>query len=124
MCNLNDNIYVAKIVTESDEFNYIGMSQPPLRHRVAVHKASFENRTKNQTELSSKVWDLKDKNEGYTVKFKLLENKKSYTTSTKNCNLCTAEKYQILFADLSNLLNTMSEIMSKCRHRRKFKLTS
>ena len=66
----------------------------------------------------------KDKNEGYTVKFKLLENKKSYTTSTKNCHLSTAEKYLILFADLPNMLNTKSEIMSKCRHKRKFKLTS
>ena len=124
MCNLNDNIYLAKIVTETSEFNYIGMSQPPLRHRVAVHKASFENKTKNQTELSNKIWDLKEKKEGYTVKFKLLENKKSYTPNTKNCNLCTAEKYQILFSDLPNKLNTKSEIMSKCRHKRKFKLTS
>ena len=38
MCNLNDNIYVAKIVTESDEFNYIGMSQPPLRRKNSYRK--------------------------------------------------------------------------------------
>ena len=72
------------------------MSQPPLRYRVAVHQASFKNKSSNQTELSKLVIDLNEKKEKFQLKYKLIENKLSYNTRSKVCNLCTAEKYILL----------------------------
>ena len=97
------------------------MSAPPLRYRVATHMQSFKNDT-NQTELSSKVKELSRNNVNNKVVFKLLENKPSYNPKAGKCSLCTAEKYQILFSGLPNLINKKNEITNKCRHRAKFKL--
>ena len=120
-CDLLDNIYIENIKCENIEFNYIGMSAPPLRYRVATHKQSFKS-CNNQTELSCKIKELDQNNIKYDLTFKLLENKKSYNPEIRKCHLCTAESYHILYSHLENILNSKNEITSKCRHRSRFKL--
>ena len=120
-CNRPNNIYNAEITTEDKTYNYIGMSAPPLRLRVATHIYSFKN-SSNQTTLSTKVKELIEKNINHNVKFKLIENSKPYTPELKRCGLCTAEAYHILYSRMENLLNSKLEIISKCRHKVKFKL--
>ena len=116
-----DNVYNAVIKCEEKNFNYIGMSAPPLRLRVATHRQSFK-KEKNQTELSKKVKELKNSDENFEVVFKLIENATSYTPNTKKCNLCTAESFNILYSKHENLLNVKTEITNKCRHRSKYKI--
>ena len=41
-CNLLDNVYNAKIITDTSTYNYIGISEQPMRKRVAMHKYSFK----------------------------------------------------------------------------------
>ena len=40
-----------------------------------------------------------------------------------DCKLCTAEKYHILKEKEKLSLNVRSELLSKCRHRAKWKLS-
>ena len=97
------------------------MSAPPLRLRVATHAQSLKNDS-NQTELSTKIKNLKKEGIQHNVKFHLMENKPSYKPEYKKCALCTAEVYHIIYGKLENLINSKQEILNKCRHRSKFKL--
>ena len=97
------------------------MSAPPLRLRVATHTQSFDKNS-NQTELSSKVKELRNSSINHKVTFNLIENKCSYTPERRKCDLCTAESYNILYLGLENMLNKKNEITAKCRHRSKFKI--
>ena len=97
------------------------MSAPPLRLRVATHAYSFKT-PQNQTVLSEKVKTLQAQNTEYNVQFRVIENKKPYMPESKRCELCIAEKYHILYNNMENKINKKSEIISKCRHKRKFKL--
>ena len=45
-----------------------------------------------------------------------------YTNVTKRCNLCIAEKYYIICQPQSATLNKDNELISKCRHNKKFLL--
>ena len=121
ICNRKDNVYLAEVRTGSKLYNYIGISAPPLRLRVATHLQSLKTEN-NQTELSNKCKDIAEKGGRYELTFKLLENKASYTPEAKICQLCNAEKFQIIFSNLENLINSKKEITSTCRHRSKFKL--
>ena len=102
--------------------NYIGMCSGTFTQRLAVHKHSFKVQTDNQTELSKIVIELKKEGKQFTINYSIIENKKSYSNSSKQCNLCTAEKFQILKSKHPNLINKRSEIIGKCRQRTRFKL--
>ena len=47
---------------------------------------------------------------------------KSYNPTSKRCNLCLTEKLEILYDPDKNLLNKISEIISQCRHKNKYRL--
>ena len=121
VCNKGDNIYNASIICNSKTFNYIGMSAPPLRHRVATHTQSLKT-PNNQTELSAKVKELNENNINHKVEFNFLETKQSYKPESKRCSLCIVESYHILYSLLENLLNFKTEVTGKCRHRSKYKI--
>ena len=109
------------MLTDTNEFNYIGVSEQPLRKRVATHKYSF-NSNNNQTELSVKVKQLTREGTAFSLEYHLMETKEAYTPERGKCNLCLAETYQILFSGLPNLLNSKQELTATCRHRAKYKL--
>ena len=58
----------------------------------------------------------------YSIKWEIKERARSYNNASKRFNLCTAEKLHILTADKSNTLNRRNELVSKCRHDRKYPL--
>ena len=78
---MSTNIYNTQIHTEETIYDYIGMSAPPLRLRVATHIHSFKNNT-NQTVLSEKVKELTDMKIENSVKFELLENRRPYSQNS------------------------------------------
>ena len=80
---------------------------------------SFRNpRYRKNTELSKAIWDLKDKNIGYTIDWKVITRAESYISGSKSCNLCLTEKVCIL--QKPDSINKRSELISKCRHMNKF----
>ena len=46
----------------------------------------------------------------------------SYTNLTKRCNLCNTEEFYILYKPDMATLNKRNELVSTCRHKRKFLL--
>ena len=81
----------------------------------------FNNETrKNDTELSKHIWQLKSKEQRFTIKWKILAKAKPYSNLTKRCNLCTAEKHFIITRAELATLNKRNELISTCRHRRRF----
>ena len=124
-CLTQDIIYRAKIsATDTEDKFYIGLTAPPFKKRFSNHKSSFKNLDYSQsTTLSSYVWQLKNEGKNPSVSFSILQKSKSFTPEILKCYLCTAEKMRILFADPSKTINKRSEIMSTCRHKRKFLLS-
>ena len=121
-CLLNNVVYKAEVVTYTGDLKeYIGMTANPFKQRYYNHKKSFESTTySNETELSKYVWQLKQSQRQFSVKWSIVKRAASYSTGSKQCNLCLQEKLCILKANKNNLLNTRRELFSKCRHQKRF----
>ena len=117
-------VYQATLTYQGEEKEkYIGLTARPFKERHKEHYRNFENiNPKNSTTLSRKIWKLKDKNINYEVKWKILQQAKPYQPGSRQCQLCLAEIYFILFKPEESTLNDRSELMGKCRHSNKFKL--
>ena len=137
-CNTVDSVYQATVESDStgDPLNpmpsrtpsenvYIGIVAGVFKPRYRNHKKSFNNREyETNTKLSDFIWKLKDKNIRYSITWKVLTNAAPYRCGTKVCNLCLAEKVAIARCNHKGLLNKRTELLGKCRHRIKFKLSS
>ena len=77
---------------------------------------------KNDTELSKYLWQLKDQKKDFAISWKILAKAKSYSNLTKRCNLCSTEKFYILYKSDMATLNKRNELVSTCRHKRNFLL--
>ena len=58
----------------------------------------------------------------WNVKWEIKERAPPYEPGNKDCKLCVSEKYHILNEDDNKSLNVRSELLSKCRHKAKWKL--
>jgi len=122
-CNEQGIIYQAEISTPTANETYIGQCDTTFKLRYRNHMCSFRNeRYKHATELSKFIWSLKDKNVKYTIKWRKVKQAKSYSNVTKKCNLCLWEKYFIICKPEMSTLNNRNELISGCRHSRKFLL--
>ena len=121
-CLTSDVVYKAEVTTEDDTKFYIGSCSTTFKERYGDHKMSCNNPNyKNKTELSTYIWQLKDKKIDFNIKWKIINLANSYKKGSYCCNLCLAEKYFIIKADRKTILNNW-ESMIKCLHRSKFKL--
>ena len=117
-------MYQATVTCPSEVQNYVGLTERKFANRHKEHYKNFENRNpKNSTSLSRKIWSLEDKNVTFEIKWKILQNCKPYKPGSAECRLCLSEIYIILFQPEEASLNSKSEIMGKCRHTNKFKLS-
>ena len=126
-CQTNGVVYQA-VVTRQDNMEvetYIGLTENSFKSRYAGHLSSFKDKKrKNATALSEHIWKLKEQNVQYSIKWKIISKAKPYSTSNKLCNLCTEEKYFIIYKPDMSSLNKRNELMSACRHRKKHLLSS
>ena len=123
-CTTKNIIYEAKVSTSDNNKTYIGLTANTFKTRYASHKSSFINKEKkNSTELSKHIWKLKEKSTPYTITWKVICHAQPYNPTTKRCNLCLWEKYHILTSNKEDTLNSRSELVSTCRHKRKFFLS-
>ena len=130
ICPLNNECLSTNIIYEATlkseihndkEKKYIGLCNTTFKKRYSNHKKSFNTeKYKNSTALSTEYWKVKEQNGQPTVTWKVLRKSKAYSPESKNCQLCLNEKYEIASSKEPNLLNKRSEVVSKCRHRRKF----
>ena len=132
-CPLDNNclspslVYKASVTTKDDTAGkiYIGLTEGTFKQRYNQHTLSLRNKKyANSTELSKHIWILKDNKIEYTINWSILTTAAAYNNKTKRCNLCSAEKFYIIKADNSTLLNKRSELISKCRHENKYYLSN
>ena len=118
-------VYKAFLKTNLTDKLYYGSCETSFKLRYNNHNQSFkDNRKINSTELSKAVWKLKQLEQSQEIRWKTVHHATPYQYSLKTCNLCLSEKLQIFLADPKKILNKRSELVSKCRHRSKFKLRS
>ena len=137
MCNCRDSakcpiggeclktavVYEATLQTENSQFQYIGLTEHTFKRRYNAHTSSFRHESQRlSTELSKKVWELKEQNIPFNLKWTILKHGQPYRGGMRTCDLCLTEKLCILDSQHKNLLNKRREILNKCRHMNKFSL--
>ena len=125
-CTTSGIVYQATVTVKgtNQTATYVGMTETSFKLRYANHKQSFkQERYRTQTELSKHIWSLKDAKTTYDTKWRILQRARPYSTGSKKCNLCTAEKYYILCKPEMASLNTRAQMVSTCIHRKKHLLT-
>ena len=96
-CLTKEIVYQATITTKDTTETYIGLTASEFKTRWRNHKTSFTHeKRKNDTELTKYLWQLKDKQEEYSIAWRIVAKAKPYSNHTKRCNLCTAEKHLII----------------------------
>ena len=116
-------VYKATVTSENSKKFYYGQSEPEFKSRLANHTKSFKYRSyEKDTELSKYIWSLKDKEKPYDIAWSIAATASQYKCGTRKCDLCITEKYIIAMAEPETLLNSKSELISKCRHCNKFYL--
>ena len=130
-CPLDNNclttsvIYKANVTTDKDDTgkNYIGLTEGTFKQRYTQHKLSFRNRKyANRTELAKHIWKLKDNIENYKISWSIISSASAYNNISKRCNLCLTENLYIIKANKASNLNKRAELISKCRHEKKYSL--
>ena len=110
-------------LSNNDSKFYIGLAETPFKDRFRNHTKDIKHeKYSNSTELAKYVWSLKKQNIEFSINWKLLI-KVNGNANKLSCNLCLSEKLTIIEAiNDSNLLNSRSEFISKCRHLNKYLL--
>ena len=124
-CLQGPMVYKATVTTnESNPITkvYHGMTGGTFKKRYGGHKYDFKHKDKYGTTLSRYIWRLRDMNVKFSIKWQIKEKAPIYKPGSKECKLCNAEKYHILMEDYKKSLNVRSELLSKCRHKLKWKL--
>lgn len=123
-CLTTSVVYEATLVTEnSTSHKYIGLTEGPFKTRFNGHNQTFRHeKHRNSSEISKKVWELKDAGTKFEITWKILQQAQPYKGGSANarCDLCISEKLHIL--NNPGALNKRTEIVSKCRHARKYLL--
>lgn len=125
LCQSRSIVYKAQVISTETGMTkeYIGLTEPPFKQRLANHTMSFKHeKYENRTELSKYAWSLKRRGEDFNIRWSILQKTQAYSNISKRCNLCLAEKVQIIMADKEKRLNARCELVSTCRHARKFSL--
>ena len=119
-CITESVVYQATVTTKDKTTNrppqtYVGLTENSFKTRLANHKTSFNSFDKrNAIELSKYVWELKNRNIHYTIKWKILKRAKPYNCASNRCNLCLWEKYFIICKPKMATLNKRNELLSAC----------
>jgi hypothetical protein len=124
-CLTKGVVYQATVTNESNQTSetYIGLTENTFKKRYYNHKHSFNNISKRTaTELSNHVWSLKENNIQHTIKWKIIRRASPCTNISKQCQLCLWEKYYIIYEPQRASLNSRNELVSTCRHSRKYLL--
>ena len=128
-CLQKSVVYQADVVCQESPSStvvktYYGLSERTFKEHYNDHTNSFRNQKyEGRTELSKHIWKLKSSNKPFSIKWSIKRHAFAYRIGSKQCNLCLCEKTVIALADRKSTLNSRSEILAKCRHKRKFCLS-
>ena len=122
---LLDNVIYHATVTETDTQNlkteegYVGLASTTFKKRFYRHNSNFEKeKERNDTTLSAHIWKIKERGSSYSLKWKILDRGQVFNPATKTCQLCTKEKFFIIFKPELATLNSRNELGAHCRHKK------
>ena len=122
-CIDQNMIYQAEVTTLNSRETYIGLCDTTFKFWYRHHVWSWKKeRYKHATEVSKCIWSLKDKGISYKIKWRKVKQARSYSNVSKRCNLYLWEKYFIICKPEMSTLNNRNELISNCRHSKKFLL--
>ena len=122
-CLLDNIVYQAKVKSETTEETYIGLASTTFKSRLGNHRKAFKNdKYRCDTTPSSHIWDIKDRGEDFDIEWRLVGRAQPFSPVSGVCNLCTLEKYHILFTPEQATLNKREEFTNFCLHKRKLLL--
>ena len=119
-CQTKNLIYQTTVNTNQPEKpeTYVGLTAQTFKKRWDGHKSSIRNRNpKKSTTLSQHIWKLEDEQKDYTLDWKIVDRGHPFSPVTGICQLCTKEKYWIVYKSNLATLNSRNEIASNCRHK-------
>ena len=119
-CLTTNCVYKASITSNMPNYHekiYIGSTATTFKKRFSNHKKSFNaQKYRNETELSKEVWKIKNSNFIPTITWSILKLCAPFNRNNLKCKLCLTEKFLIATYPQDNILNTRSDLISKCRH--------
>ena len=119
-CATDKLVYRATVKTELKTETYVGLTMNQFKDRWKIHDDDFSDPARrNQTVLSSYIWDLKDNGTPYTINWELVRRAQPFSPITRKCDLCIAEIMEIIYNPGLASLNKRNELFNHCRHRDK-----
>ena len=124
-CLVSSLVYKAEVTTTNSVHSYIGNTGNEFKERYTQHKNTFKNRNlRNKTTLAGFIWDCKDNHREFKMKWSIVKHGFPYRCGSRRCDLCLQEKLEILQTDRpDSLLNSRNEMITKCPHGRRYKLS-
>ena len=90
----------------------MGLTGDKFKIRYGNHLKSFKNtKYKNETCLSKYIWDLKERNIQYDIKWEILDKGSVFSPITERFNLCLKEKYYLIIKPELASINTINEVI-------------
>ena len=116
-CTNDKLFYRATVTANNSEETYVGLTANQFKDKYGKLKRDFAN-DESSTTLSTHIWNLKRRNKPYTIKWDIASRAAPFSPVSGICNLCTAEKFEIIFNPAKATLNSRNELFNSCRHRR------
>ena len=129
-CNISAVVYSAEVEHLNEETEntekaiYIGSTEGNFKLRLYNHKTDQKyEKNKNKTTLAHYIWNLKNQNKTFKIKWKILKKCRPFKN---NAMFVILKKTFILLARRrkENILNSKLEYMNPCKHRYKHLLES
>ena len=94
------------------------LTEGRFKQRFSQHKLSLCNENyANSKELSKYIWEIKDQNKDYNIKWTKIRKARPYNNIAKRCDLCLTGKLCIIKANASTLQNKRSELVLNATNR-------
>ena len=88
-----------------------------FNHKSNHKKSINHNKCSKETTLSKRLWQLKEMEVNFELKWKILDRAQPFSPVSWVCGLCTLEKWYILFKPELSTLNRREEILGHCFHK-------
>ena len=118
-------VYQADVKCQNTVKTYYGLTELTFKERYKKHTFSYRD-AEQQHSTSLSTYLAKCKSEGHEpdISWSIKARAHPMSSGGKICDLCLLEKVTILMAEPKVTLNKRDEIMCKCKHKRKYFLSS
>ena len=124
-CQQKSVVYQADVKTDLETKTYYGSTKNEFKTRFLQHMSSFNTTLKkSSTTLARYVQKLKKSKTEFQITWSIKAKAHTFSSGSKQCDLCLTEKLTILKADPRTLINKRDELLSKCLHKNNHYLSS